>query len=528
MKTLRVLTGIVLSLVFAGHMSAQIRPADPNHLRIAEDYFRTNTAAYGLLDSSQDLKARKSYADERGVTHIRYDQYYKGIRVFEGEAIAHIDSQSGVTVTNAIHGNINLNTSPGVSAAAAVSSAVAALKLRGPYETSQPALMILPRGERSPVDLLVWNLRLFVFNTIDSTARWEAFVDARNGSFLWAYNSLETGFATSAGQTMYSGNVVLSTDYQPIGSLPFVAPRWQLRDMRRNGSSTLDMHNLMQSIGVIMETFASNTFGNGLKDNSDRTTAGADAQFAIEATWDYFKTQHGRLGVDGQGSGMSAGVHWGVNFQNAFWDSGSQSAFFGDGGPQMYPLVSLDIVGHEFSHGVMEHEANLTYVGESGGLNEANSDIFGTMVEYSVNSAIDKPDYWMGERAWKANWSNGIYTQIGAARYMDDPHKDGISPACWSPGIGNSDVHNASGPANHMFYLLAEGGQSKCNGINVVGIGRAAAAQIWYSAVRDHMTANTNYKDARGACLLAAEQLYGPGSVQYNLVKVAFSAINVN
>jgi Zn-dependent metalloprotease len=485
MNTLRVLTAIFLSLVFAGIISAQIRPADPNRLRIAEDHFRTNTTAYGLLDSSQDLKVRKSYTDERGMTHIRYDQYYKGIRVFEGEVIAHVDSQAGVTVTNAIRGNINLNTSPGMSAAAAVASAVAALKLQGPYETSQPALMILPRGERSPVDLLVWNLQVSVFNTVDTAARWEAFVDARNGSFLWAYNSLETGFATSAGQTMYSGNVVLSTDYQPVVSGIFVEPRWQLRDLLRNSSSTKDMHNMYQTIGTIIETFISNTFGNGLKDNSDRATAGADAHFAMEATWDYFKTQQARLGVDGQGSGMCAGVHWGTNFQNAFWDSGSQCAFFGDGGAQMYPLVTLDIVGHEFSHGVMEYEANLTYVGESGGLNEANSDIFGTMVEYSVNSAIDKPDYWLGERAWKANWNNGVYTQIGAGRYMDDPHKDGTSPACWSAGIGNYDVHYASGPANHMFYLLAEGGKSKCNGISVAGIGRAAAAKIWYIAVRD-------------------------------------------
>jgi Zn-dependent metalloprotease len=522
---------LITVLVLAGTVSAQTRTADPNHLRIAEDYFRNNAAAFGLTDPSQDLKARKSYTDERGMTHIRYDQFYRGLKIFEGEAIAHVDAQSNVLVTNALRGNINLNTSPGVDPGAAAAAAVAALRLRGPYQASLPSLMILPRGDRSPIDLLVWHVQIMVSNTVDPPAQWEAFVDARNGSLLWAYNSLETSASTSTGNTMYSGKVTLNTDYQPIVAPPFSVPDWFLRDLTRSGNYTTDMNNLTGAgTGTIFQAISANTFGNGLKDNSDRSTAAADAHFGVQAAWDYYKNQHGRNGFDDKGTQMYSRVHYGVNWENAAWgkDGCSNCLTFGDGGTTFYPLVSLDIVGHEFSHGVMASEANLTYSGEPGGLNEANSDIFGTMIEYTVNSAVDKPDYWIGERAWKANWGFLGYIQNHALRYMDDPAKDGGSPACWSAGLGNLDVHYSSGPANHMFYLLAEGGTSKCNGNVVAGIGRTAAAKIWYVAVRDLMSSGTDYKGARVACLWSAAWLYGYGSPEYNAVKSAFAAINVN
>jgi Zn-dependent metalloprotease len=111
---------------------------------------------------------------------------------------------------------------------------------------------------------------------------------------------------------------------------------------------------------------------------------------------------------------------------------------------------------------------------------------------------------------------------------MDDPFKDTRSPACWSSTLKNLDVHYSSGPNNHMFYLLANGGTSKCNGQSVTGIGRGEAARIWYDAVTNRMTASTNYAGARTACLAAAAALYGSGSTERNAVAAAYSAINVN
>jgi Zn-dependent metalloprotease len=150
------------------------------------------------------------------------------------------------------------------------------------------------------------------------------------------------------------------------------------------------------------------------------------------------------------------------------------------------------------------------------------------MVEFFANNAQDVPDYWIAERATRSNYPGGVYTQTFALRYMDDPNKDGHSPACWSSSIDGLDPHYSSGPNNHMFYLLSHGGTSKCNSAVVIGIGNDKAARIWYKALTDFMTSSTNYQDARAAALSAADALYGPASAEHNAVAAAFSAINVN
>src|SRR3546814_4019395 len=128
---------------------------------------------------------------------------------------------------------------------------------------------------------------------------------------------------------------------------------------------------------------------------------------------------------------------------------------FGDGdGRSVYPLVAIDVAGHEMTHGVTSRSADLIYSGESGGLNEAISDIFGTMVEYYSNNASDRPDYLIGEEIFMNNAAG-----TKAIRYMFKPSLDGSSPDCYSSSLGNLDVHYSSGVANHAYYLMARGPQ---------------------------------------------------------------------
>lgn len=100
-------------------------------------------------------------------------------------------------------------------------------------------------------------------------------------------------------------------------------------------------------------------------------------------TWDHFKNTHGRSGIANDGVGAASRVHYGTSFNNAFWMDSCFCMTFGDGDGTTYtPFVSLDITAHEMTHGITSRTANLTCSGESGGLNEATSDIFGTAVEY--------------------------------------------------------------------------------------------------------------------------------------------------
>ena len=522
MKRLTCLVGVVLAIAAAPLLVSTPSAQSARAVEVSLAHFNANRAVYGLSNPSAELKLRSNRPDIRGVSHVRFDQVYRGLPVFEGEAIAHVDASDDVTVTNALRPNISLDTAARIGRNAAVATAVGFIAPLGQYEVRDASLMILPRGERSVADRLVWHVAVLVQNDLEDPAEWRYFIDARDGSVAWSFDNLETtDNANGSARTMYSGNQTVHTDA--------TAGTFFLRNVgSENGSYTCDQGN---KSGGKCTTFSrsNNIFGNNLKNNSDRATAGADAHFGLQATWNYYLDTFGRNGINGAGRQTYSRVHYGRNYENAFWSDSCFCMTYGDGASTFFPLVSLDVAGHEMSHGVMAAEANLTYSGESGGLNESNSDIFGTMVEFSANSALDVPDYWIGERIYRANWSGSgatTYTQNNALRYMDDPAKDGRSPACWYSGIGNLNVHYSSGPNNHMFYLLAHGGTSKCNSQSVAGIGNDKAARIWYDAIANRMTASTDYHGARTAALAAATALYGTS--ERNAVAAAFSAIDVN
>lgn len=476
----------------------------------------------GITDPARELRVRNSRVDEKGVTHVRFDQNFRGIPVFEGEAITHVAEDGDVTITSALR-HVRVNTTPAIDAGTAVANVIAQVNPQGPYDLPTARLEILPAG-RVAGDHLVWHVTMNVDNEVDAPAAWQKFVDAHTGEIIFEYNTIETAkpgsggggtvtAATGTGNTMYLGPVSMSDGFNGTS--------YVLQDPSRGGGNyAIDMKG-RQSGGSLF-TNSVNTWGDGVINSSDRNTAAADAYHGLQLTWDFYKNMFGRNGIDGAGRKTYSRVHYGRNYQNAFWSDSCFCMTYGDGGSTFYPLVSLDVAGHEMSHGVMAKEANLTYSGESGGLNEANSDIFGTMVEWSAGSTKDPGDWWIGEMIYRSNYSTGKFVQSKALRYMDDPHKDGTSPACWSSTLGSLDVHYSSGPANHMFYLLANGGTSKCNGQVVNGIGADAAIRLWYKAMTTYMTSSTNYSGARAACLTAAAN-----STETNAVIAAFNAINV-
>ena len=240
---------------------------------------------------------------------------------------------------------------------------------------------------------------------------------------------------------------------------------------------------------------------------------------------------HGRNGIFGTGKGSFNRVHYGKNYVNAFWDGTKMT--YGDGDGTSYgPLTSLDVAGHEMSHGVTENTAGLTYSGESGGLNESTSDIFGTMVEFYAANANDPGDYLIGEEFDLAKHAG--------FRRMDNPAVGRlVAQLLVAPPPGSVDVHYSSGIGNHFFYLLSEGSGAKT--INGVSLQLADLQRL----DRDRHRARRGREDlvpradglhdlehrlprARTATLNAARDLYGAGSTQYNGVASAWSAVSVN
>jgi thermolysin len=208
--------------------------------------------------------------------------------------------------------------------------------------------------------------------------------------------------------------------------------------------------------------------------------------------------------------------------------------FYGDGdGVSFSPLVTLDICGHEMTHGITSRTANLTYANESGALNESWSDVFGAMVELYAEGTETTQTWWIGEDA------NTPSTAGDALRYMDRPHQalnygyttnddpDHYTERYTGTGDGGG-VHINSGIPNHVFYLLAKGGtHAHIAGTPVVGIGADKAAKIWYKALTTYMTSSTNFAGAKTATINAANALYGAGSVESVSVAQAWSACGI-
>jgi Zn-dependent metalloprotease len=504
-----------------GLCAQPVNESDPA-VQAARGHFTANAAVYGLSNPAEELRFRLG-REGSGLKHIRFRQYYRGLPVFGAEAIAHVGAQ-GVWVTNGLRPRLNVDTAAAVSRDTAREIARQRAGITGDFQTEIGDLHILPRGFGSASqDTLVWFIRVLAENPVDIAKQWDVFVNAKTAAVVWAFDSLHTANGPKAvnGNTMWSGQIRMPGFEQNGQDFLFSAGQ--------SGLSTTDMNNGTSGNGTIFKRPAGTTFGDGNKNHTDRATAGADAHFGQAATWQYFARKFSRDGIDGAGRRAIGRVHYSSNYENAYWSDSCFCMTYGDGFATFYSLTSIDVAGHEMAHGVTSSEADLIYSGESGGLNESTSDIFGTMVEFYVNNAADTPEYWIGERIYRSNWPTpNTYVQNNALRYMDWPNKDGNSPNCWYAGIGNLDVHYSSGPSNHMFHLLAEGGTSKCNSKSVTGIGRDAAAAIWYRALTNYMVPTTNYAAAKTAALNAANELYGAGSPQSTAVVNAFAAINVN
>ncbi|WP_241746205.1 M4 family metallopeptidase [Streptomyces lydicus] len=326
---------------------------------------------------------------------------------------------------------------------------------------------------------------------------------------------------TGTGKGVYVGKVKITTRLRN--------GRYELTDPTRGGLSTVDFgnrDNREESSGKRF-TDSDNVWGNGTV--SSRQSAAVDAYFAAGKTWDYYKKAFGRKGMRGNGRGPSTIVHYGKGVAGAEHDN---DLWFGDGKDDKNPLTELDIVAHEFTHGVTFSTAGFAGTSESNGLNEATCDIFGTMVEFNADIAADTPDYLIGEKV-------NLHGDGKPMRYMDKPSKDGRSPDHWKPGLDRlDDAHHAAGVANHFFYLLAEGsGKKVINGVaydsptydgsKVTGIGREKAAKIWYKALTTQFTSATDYRNARTGTLKAAAALYGKTSSAYKTVQKAWTAVNV-
>ncbi|AHD05592.1 M4 family metallopeptidase [Paenibacillus larvae] len=449
------------------------------------------------------LKIVKKEKDSKsGTSHYKLKQYIQGIPVYGADQTVHFNKEGEITsligsvLPSDYQNLLPSGTKPQISPTEAIQAA---------EKDAEKQIGKLGKPEAAPkADLNVYLDKGKAFlvyvtevNVLEPQAlRTRYFINAQDGSIVSKYSLLDHATGTGTGVLGDKKSFITTKS----GST------FQLSDTTRgNGIKTYSASNRYTLPGLLL----TNT-------NNDNWTDGAavDAHTYAETVYDFYKNKFNRNSLDGKGLQIKSTVHYGAKYNNAFWNG--QQIVFGDGdGKTFIPFSGdLDVVGHELTHGVTEHTANLEYENESGALNESISDIIG--------NAIKGKGWLIGEDVYTPNIPED------ALRSLEDPtlygQPDHYSNRYKGPS-DNGGVHTNSGINNKAYYLLAQGGTHK--GITIDGIGRDNAVNIYYHALVYYLTPNSNFSAMRAAAIQSATDLFGADSSEVDSVNKAYDAVGV-
>ncbi len=484
------------------------------------------------LSTNDDLQLLSVKNDDLGYRRYRYQQTYKGIPIEGSIYLLHEKANRTKKANGKLIRQINLNTSSGISEAAALA---AALRYMGAdlyaWEdaTHQALIKQTEQCEDAtfypPGDLVIIdpefgqnpdNYRLaykFDIYAIQPHNRKIVYIDAQNSTVLTSIDRLHSCTDTPAsGASNYSGTV------------DFTA-------CQENGTHTLKSH----TNGVFQQVFNTNNTSENpeipfedVDGFFDTDSSAVDVHFATQATCEYFSDKYSRNSLDDNGRPILSWVHYRNSYNNALWTG--TYVVYGDGnGERFSALTAPDIVAHELMHGITNFSANLINWGESGALNESFSDIFGEVIEAYIN---DDNDWIIGADFTTEPGKNGIRNmRMPNDDLMLTRQPDTYQGTYWQTGLfDNGGVHFNSGVQNYWFYLLSEGGSGiNDNGtpFNIEGIGMEKAAAIAYYNLINYMTSTSQYEDARAGAIQAAIDLYNADSDEVRQTEAAWCAVGL-
>lgn len=487
------------------------------------------------MEFADGWKLKRRENDKFGFTHSRYTQTYAGIPVENGEYIVHERNGSVASVNGMWMDGIQVNTIPALSESQALAYATAyigASLYKWQIENGDKDLKLImndenatwfPKGELVIMvknnDLMKREYRLawkFDIYAAEPRSRDYVFVDAATGEILGKKDRLCEVDVAATGSTYYSGTVSFTCDN-------YGSNQYRLREAARGqGIHTFNCLGSTNTGNAVDFTNTSATWTNTANDDH----CGRDAHWGAEQTYDYYLGEHGRNGLDNNGLLMVSYVHYDNALNNAYWDGTSMQ--YGDGTQSaggFNPLVAIDVCGHEFTHGVTEHTANLDYSYESGALNESYSDIFGTAIEFYAKPST--ADFLIGEE---------ITVNAGTAlRNMQNPNQygdpDTYTGTNWYTGTAdNGGVHTNSGVQNRWYYVLCQGASGTNdlnNAYNVTGIGVTNASAVAFRCLTVYLVNTSQYADARTYSIQAAEDIFGACTPEVQATTDAWYSVGV-
>ncbi|MBO9128845.1 M4 family metallopeptidase [Bacillus sp. 165] len=501
---------------------ALTKPSSKSAEAIVFGYFNQNKKEYNLGDRSaeQSFTVKSKVKDTFGSTVVRLQQVFNGFPVWGSTQVAHVDADGILTVVSGtvspgLDKKDKLNFLKKITEKQAIAKAEKDLGYKPQYEKEPTAKVhVYTYGDEATYAYVV-NLNFLS----PEPGNYYYFIEAETGKVLNKFNSIDTANSAAKPAKPVTGTNKVGTGTGVLGDTKSInttlsGSYYYLQDNTRgNGVYTYDAKNRSRLPGSLW-TDTDNVF------NASYDGAAVDAHYYAGKTYDYYKNTFGRNSYDDKGAQLKSTVHYNRNYNNAFWN-GSQMVY-GDGDGVTFRSLSggIDVVGHELTHAVTEYTSGLIYQNESGALNEAISDIFGTIIEFYDNR---NPDYEIGE---------DVYTPAKAGdalRSMSDPAKYGDPDHYSKRYTGTQDnggVHTNSGIINKQAYLLAVGGTFY--GVTVPGIGLNKVAAIYYVANNEFLTQSSTFSQARAALVQAAAKLYGAASAEVNAVNKSFDAVGVN
>ena len=404
------------------------------------------------LTTADEMRTSRVETDQLGFTHQKFAQYYQGIRVEHADYTVHAKGGTVESISGDYEKISGLSTTPALGAEAALSRALASVGARKYMwqSTEANAASFRPQGELVVVRdarvsattgplVLAWK---FNIDAQQPVSRAYVYVDARSGAVVLTDAIIKHTAATATFATAYSGTRQIADGTTSGGYFLHEATRG-------NGVETYNCHKGNSYTAATDFVDADNNWTAAEYNNANFDNVAGDAQLGAQCTYDYWKAVHGRNSYDNTGAKILSYVHFddtpgdGVGYENAYWDGTEMT--YGDGATRFRPLTAMDVCGHEIGHAVCQTTANLTYSGESGGMNEGLSDIWGASIEaYAVanlgvisGGVKAKSTYLIGEE---------IDKQQVALRSMSDPRSLG-QPALyqgqyWYTGTAdNGGVH---------------------------------------------------------------------------------------
>lgn len=513
-----------------------------------ETIFNESKQLFGLT-GYDDMQQYKIQTDEIGYTHFRFQQYHKGIKIIGAETILHHNGSYLKSMNGYIATDLNIDVTPKINRETAFETSKQACNdvkyfvwenqqmadalsqsSNGQKDFSKPKgeLVICRKnwdGEFSSDNLTLAYVYRMIVLPMDKSK--DVYVDANNGEVIKTI-PLSTDCNNNTGNTSWYGTVNFNA-----GFYGFPNNAWLLEShcpgeatMRSLRGDPIILYNYGDANGVWTDPDGTNGYNQ---------RAGVTTYYGIHKAYDYFKNTHARLSYDNGNAQLDCfseitGGLWLSSAENASWNSVTHHMSFGAGllTSPTDDWNTLDIVGHELSHGMHQFSVGYNYTGEPGALDESFADIFGECSE-SLAKGTPLPDWLMGN-------------DIGPIRSLANPNifsqPDTYLGSFWftipgCPGgnaTDNCGVHTNSGVQNYWFYLITVGGSGTNDlgqSFSVSPIGITAARNITYRNMDVYMTSTSGYIDAREGSIRAATDLFGWCSNEVLQVARAWYAVGV-